>query len=167
MKKFTLLLSAAFIFSPMMASADVLMKWARKPLPIDLQIEKERILFVDKNVKVGYPPELDSKLRIQSTGGAVYLKATADFPKTRLQLMDVATGEIILLDVQAKHSVMRLYVQLSLWKVCAKFHIAFLHRLKRSYLHCLCELLHYSAGNLMGMLSLRFACKTRGNLALI
>ena len=53
MKKLTLLLSAAFIFSPMTASADVLMKWARKPLPIDLQIEKERILFVDKNVKVG------------------------------------------------------------------------------------------------------------------
>ena len=51
MKKLTLLLSAAFIFSPMTASADVLMKWARKPLPIDLQIEKERILFVDKNVK--------------------------------------------------------------------------------------------------------------------
>ena len=186
-----------------------------------LQIEKERILFVDKNVKVGYPPELDSKLRIQSTGGAVYLKATADFPKTRLQLMDVATGEIILLDVQAKHSVANasepirfvyenkvekqttnygqdanaynepmpnarpalpapaaltryaaqmFYAPLrsvGLWKVCAKFHIAFLHRLKRSYLHCLCELLHYSAGNLMGMLSLRFACKTRGNLALI
>lgn len=104
MKKLTLLLSAAFVFSPI-ASADILMKWARKPLPIDLQIEKERILFVDKNVKVGYPPELDNKLRIQSTGGAIYLKATEDFPKTRLQLMDLATGEIILLDVEAKASV--------------------------------------------------------------
>lgn len=104
MKKLTLLLTAAFIFSPV-ASADVLMKWARKPLPVDLQIEKERIIFVDKNVKVGYPPELDNKLRIQSTGGAVYLKATADFPKTRLHLMDLATGEMILLDVQAKPSV--------------------------------------------------------------
>lgn len=104
MKKLTLLLTAAFVFSPV-ASADVLMKWARKPLPVDLQIEKERIIFVDKNVKVGYPPELDNKLRIQSTGGAVYLKATADFPKTRLHLMDLATGEIILLDVQAKSSV--------------------------------------------------------------
>lgn len=101
MKKLTLLLTVAFIISPMV-SADVLMKWARKPLPIDLQVEKERILFVDKNVKVGYPPELESKLRIQSTGGAVYLKATEDFPKARLQLMDLATGEIILLDVQAK-----------------------------------------------------------------
>ncbi len=104
MKKLTLLLTAAFVFSPV-ASADVLMKWARKPLPVDLQIEKERIIFVDKNVKVGYPPELDNKLRIQSTGGAVYLKATADFPKTRLHLMDLATGEMILLDVQAKSSV--------------------------------------------------------------
>lgn len=104
MKKLTLLLTAAFVFSPV-ASADVLMKWARKPLPVDLQIEKERIIFVDKNVKVGYPPELDNKLRIQSTGGAVYLKATADFPKTRLHLMDLATGEMILLDVQAKPSV--------------------------------------------------------------
>jgi integrating conjugative element protein, PFL_4704 family len=104
MKKLTLLLTAAFIFSPV-ASADVLMKWARKPLPVDLQIEKERIIFVDKNVKVGYPPELDNKLRIQSTGGAVYLKATADFPQTRLHLMDLATGEMILLDVQAKSSV--------------------------------------------------------------
>ncbi|OOF52305.1 TIGR03749 family integrating conjugative element protein [Rodentibacter trehalosifermentans] len=104
MKKLTLLLTAAFVFSPI-ASADVLMKWARKPLPIDLQIEKERILFVDKNVKVGYPPELDNKLRIQSTGGAVYLKATTDFPRTRLQLVDLATNEIILLDVQAKTSV--------------------------------------------------------------
>ena len=104
MKKLTLLLTAAFVFSPV-ASAEVLMKWARKPLPVDLQIEKERIIFVDKNVKVGYPPELDNKLRIQSTGGAVYLKATADFPKTRLHLMDLATGEMILLDVQAKSSV--------------------------------------------------------------
>ena len=47
MKKLTLLLTAAFIFSPV-ASADVLMKWTRKPLPVDLQIEKERIIFVDK-----------------------------------------------------------------------------------------------------------------------
>lgn len=104
MKKLTLLFSAMFVFSPI-ASADILMKWARKPLPIDLQIEKERILFVDKNVRVGYPLELDDKLRIQSTGGAVYLKATADFPKTRLHLVDVITNEIILLDVQAKASV--------------------------------------------------------------
>lgn len=79
--------------------ADVLMKWERKPLPIALQVEKERIIFVDKNVKVGYPAELDGKLRIQSTGGAVYLKALETFPSTRIEFRDVSTGEIFLFDI--------------------------------------------------------------------
>lgn len=81
--------------------ADVLMKWERKPLPVALQVEKERIIFVDKNVKVGYPAELDGKLRIQSTGGAVYLKALEKFPSTRIEFRDVATGEIFLFDLAA------------------------------------------------------------------
>lgn len=81
--------------------ADVLMKWERKPLPVALQVEKERIIFVDKNVKVGYPAELDGKLRIQSTGGAVYLKALEKFPSTRIEFRDVTTGEIFLFDVVA------------------------------------------------------------------
>ncbi|WP_460030156.1 TIGR03749 family integrating conjugative element protein [Mannheimia haemolytica] len=79
--------------------ADVLMKWERKPLPIALQVDKERIIFVDKNVKVGYPAELDGKLRIQSTGGAVYLKALETFPSTRIEFRDVSTGEIFLFDI--------------------------------------------------------------------
>ncbi|PJG82781.1 TIGR03749 family integrating conjugative element protein [Caviibacterium pharyngocola] len=88
-----------------MAQAEILMKWERTPLPIDLQVKTERIIFVDKNVRVGYPPELKDKLRIQSTGGAVYLEASAEFPSTRLQLRDVSTGEMILLDVMAKNKV--------------------------------------------------------------
>lgn len=88
-----------------MAQADILMKWERTPLPIDLQINSERILFVDKNVRVGYPPELKGKLRIQSTGGAVYLEALEEFPSTRLQLRDISTGQIILLDVMAKNKI--------------------------------------------------------------
>ncbi len=55
--------------------------------------------FVDKNVKVGYPAELDGKLRIQSTGGAVYLKALETFPSTRIEFRDVSTGEIFLFDI--------------------------------------------------------------------
>ncbi|WP_248424565.1 DUF3438 family protein, partial [Escherichia coli] len=47
------------------------------------------------------PPALNGKLRVQSTGGAVYLKADSAFSQTRLQLQDVETGEIILLDVTA------------------------------------------------------------------
>jgi len=77
------------------------MKWERIPLQIPLQVGLERVVFVDKNVRVGFPPALNGKLRVQSTGGAVYLKAESAFPQTRVQLQDVESGEIILLDVTA------------------------------------------------------------------
>lgn len=105
MKKRILLLASAALFVQSQASADILMTWKRLPLQVDLKVKEERVIFVDKNVKVGYPAELEGKLRIQSTGGAVYLKAEERFEPTRLQLMDTASGEIILLDLQAKPSV--------------------------------------------------------------
>lgn len=65
------------------ARADEFMKWERIPLQIPLQVGLERVVFVDKNVRVGFPPALNGKLRVQSTGGAVYLKADSAFPQTR------------------------------------------------------------------------------------
>lgn len=81
--------------------ADELIKWERIPLQIPLKVGQERVIFADKNVRVGFPPALNDKLRVQSTGGAVYLKADSAFPQTRLQLQDLESGEIILLDVTA------------------------------------------------------------------
>lgn len=83
------------------ALSDELMKWERIPLSIPLKTGTERVIFVDKNVRVGFPPALSNKLRVQSAGGAVYLKASEDFPLTRLHLQDVESGEMILLDIQA------------------------------------------------------------------
>ncbi|MEG3127013.1 TIGR03749 family integrating conjugative element protein [Pantoea cypripedii] len=83
------------------AWADELMKWERIPLQIPLKVGQERIVFVDKNVRVGFPATLNGKLRVQSTGGAVYLKAESAFPQTRFQLQDVESGEVIVLDVRA------------------------------------------------------------------
>lgn len=99
-----LALSLVCVVSGMFSSAtqaDELMKWERIPLQIPLSTVHERVVFVDKNVRVGFPPALNGKLRVQSTGGAVYLKAETTFPTTRLQLQDVETGEVILLDVTA------------------------------------------------------------------
>lgn len=95
------LLPLTATFTAPAAHADELMKWERIPLPIPLAVGKERVLFVDKNVRVGFPPSLNDKLRVQSSGGAVYLKADSAFPQTRLQLQDVESGEFILLDVTA------------------------------------------------------------------
>lgn len=62
------------------ASAVELIKWERIPLPIALHVGQERIVFVDRNVRVGFPPSLNGKLRVQSSGGAVYLLAQGIFP---------------------------------------------------------------------------------------
>lgn len=78
-----------------------LMKWERIPLQVPLTVGQERIVFVNRNVRVGFPPELSGKLRVQSTGGAVYLQPNSDFATTRLQLQDVENGELILLDIIA------------------------------------------------------------------
>lgn len=86
---------------PLPVAAVELMKWERIPLQVPLTVGQERIVFVNKNVRVGFPPELNGKLRVQSTGGAVYLQANSAFATTRLQLQDVENGELILLDITA------------------------------------------------------------------
>ncbi|ECI6680432.1 TIGR03749 family integrating conjugative element protein [Salmonella enterica subsp. enterica] len=85
-----------------MVIATELMQWQRLPLPVELHTGHERVIFVNRNVRVGYPAELDGKLRIQSSGGTVYLRASEDFPDSRLQLFDMDSGELILLDVHAR-----------------------------------------------------------------
>lgn len=89
-----------FIVLPVQAVE--LMKWERIPLKVTLHVNEERIVFIERNVRVGFPPELKGKLRIQSAGGAVYLLAKAPFSYTRLVLQDVENGEMILLDINAK-----------------------------------------------------------------
>lgn len=90
------------ILAPLTSQAVELMKWERIPLPVPLHVNQERIVFVDKNVRVGFPSALTGKLRIQSAAGAVYLLATESFPSTRIQFQDKATGELLLLDISAK-----------------------------------------------------------------
>ncbi len=78
-----------------------LMTWERLPLAVPLQVGQERVLFIDQNVRVGVPRSLGDKLRIQSTGGTLYLRANAPIEPTRLQLQDVHSGELILIDIAA------------------------------------------------------------------
>lgn len=81
-----------------------LVKWERIPLPVALNTGQERIVFVDRNVRVGYPAALEGKLRIQSSNGTLYLLASQPFAATRLQLQDTENGELMLLDVFANKS---------------------------------------------------------------
>ncbi|KWU48831.1 TIGR03749 family integrating conjugative element protein [Pseudomonas palleroniana] len=83
------------------AHAVEIMPWERLPLSVPLQVGQERVLFIDRNVRVGVPRSLTDTLRIQSTGGALYLRASAPIAPIRLQLQDVQSGEIILIDIAA------------------------------------------------------------------
>ncbi|WP_397459252.1 TIGR03749 family integrating conjugative element protein [Pseudomonas asplenii] len=97
----TLGLTLTLMLSGAAAQAVELMHWERLPLAVPLVINQERVVFVDEAVRVGVPSTLKDKLRVQSTGGTLYLRASEAIAPTRLQLQSVATGEIILLDIAA------------------------------------------------------------------
>jgi len=99
LRRSLLLMTLASLAAP--ALAVEIVKWQRLPLAIPLHVGQERIVFVDQNVRVGIPRSLKDKLRIQSTGGALYLRANEPIEPTRLQLQDVKTGELILIDIAA------------------------------------------------------------------
>lgn len=84
---------------PITASAVEILKWERLPLAVPLVLGQERVIFLDKNVRVGVDGSLRNKLRVQSTGGALYLLANDQIAPSRLQVQVVETGEIILIDI--------------------------------------------------------------------
>lgn len=96
-----LLTMALLLFSFNSAYAVELMKWERLPLAVPLQVDHERVVFVDRNVRVGVPSTLAGKLRVQSTGGTLYLLASEPIAPTRIQLQDAETGALILMDIAA------------------------------------------------------------------
>lgn len=81
--------------------ATEILHWERLPLAVPLLVNQERVIFIDRNVRVGVPTTIHDKLRVQSAAGAVYLKALEPVPTTRIQLQDVNDGSLILLDISA------------------------------------------------------------------
>lgn len=84
------------------ARAIEILRWERLPLAVPLIVGQERVLFVDRNVRIGVPPSIGDSLRVQSAGGAIYLRASQPIPPSRLQLQDVESGALILLDIAAE-----------------------------------------------------------------
>lgn len=95
--------SACALLAAWAVCADALeiQRWERIPLALPLVVGQERIVFVDQNVRVGMPRALEGKLRVQSTGGALYLLANEPIEPTRLQLQNMTSGEIMLVDIAA------------------------------------------------------------------
>lgn len=87
-------------FTP--AHAVEILRWERLPLVIPLVVDQERVIFIDRNIRVGVPTSLGDRLRVQSAGGAIYLRANTPIETTRLQLQDADNGTVILIDITAK-----------------------------------------------------------------
>ncbi len=98
------LLGLLAVASAPVAQAVEILRWERMPLAVPLKVGQERIVFVDRNVRVGVPAGVGERLRVQSAGGAVYLRANEPIEPTRLQLQDADTGALILLDIAAEQA---------------------------------------------------------------
>lgn len=79
-----------------------ILKWERLPLAVPLAVGHERVIFIDRNVRVGVPASVGDRLRVQSAGGAIYLRASEPIEPTRLQLQDADNGTLILIDIAAE-----------------------------------------------------------------
>lgn len=84
------------------AFAVEILRWERVPLSVRLLVGQERVILIDRNVRVGMPAQATDSLRVQSADGALYLKAEAPMAATRLQLQDADTGALILIDIVAE-----------------------------------------------------------------
>lgn len=110
-------IAALALLSVATAQAMDIRHWKRKPIDITLPVGIERIVVFGRDVRVGLPPVLASPgaLRVQSTSGAVYLLAKKPFESQRVQVQNIHTGEIILLDLaaqkRASHETIRIKTQ--------------------------------------------------------
>jgi integrating conjugative element protein (TIGR03749 family) len=87
---------------PTAVQALEILRWERLPLAVPLHVDQERVVFIDRNVRIGVPASLAGRLRVQSAGGAIYLRASEPIEPTRLQLQDADSGALILLDIAAE-----------------------------------------------------------------
>ncbi|ONH50898.1 integrating conjugative element protein, PFL_4704 family [Pseudomonas cedrina] len=101
--KALLLSGLGVLFMPATHAVELL-RWERLPLAVPLRVGEERVIFLDRNVRVGLPESLQGKLRVQIAGGAVYLLANEPITPSRLQLQDADDGRVILLDIAADPS---------------------------------------------------------------
>ncbi len=76
--------------------------WQKTPIRLVLTVGQERRVDFPGPVKVGVPPPLASKLRVQSIAGTLYLLAHREFDATRVMVREAESGRMYLLDVTAK-----------------------------------------------------------------
>ena len=83
------------------AQAVEILRWERLPLAVPLVVGQERVVFIDRNVRIGVPAGVGEQLRVQSAGGAIYLRAKPH-PAHAAATAGRGIGRLILLDIAAE-----------------------------------------------------------------
>ena len=84
--------------------------WDKRPIQIALPVNRERLVTFNVPVRVELPPDLDtSYLRTQivadTTSGTIYWTALKAFKSHRVQVQDIVSKNIYLLDIAANPAV--------------------------------------------------------------
>ncbi|MDZ7840881.1 MAG: TIGR03749 family integrating conjugative element protein [Gammaproteobacteria bacterium] len=75
--------------------------WNKTPIAVSLRVGHERRVSFPGDVRVGMPPALTDSVRTQSVNGTVYWLAHEPFEAARVQLQDLDTGRVYLVDLRA------------------------------------------------------------------
>lgn len=73
--------------------------WDKKPIAVDLAVNKERIIHFPTEVRYWVPTALENSLSILAANGVLYIKAYKAFDETRIRVQALDTQKIYLLDL--------------------------------------------------------------------
>jgi len=94
------------LMTPLICGADDAVErlfWDKVPLRITLPVGKERLVTFPADVRLGIPGTLQSKLRTQSNQGTVYWKANEAFNTQRIEVREIESNRIYLIDLNASN----------------------------------------------------------------
>jgi integrating conjugative element protein (TIGR03749 family) len=75
--------------------------WNKTPITLRLSVEGERRIEFRAPVRVGVPALLNNVLRTQTVNSTVYFQARRSFPKTRVLVRELDSGQVYLFDITA------------------------------------------------------------------
>jgi integrating conjugative element protein (TIGR03749 family) len=86
------------------ASSDSIerIEWRKVPVKLTVQVGTERRVEFPADVQVGLPAALSGLVRVQSVAGVVYLLAHEPFEAQRVQVREIDSGAVYLLDLAAR-----------------------------------------------------------------
>jgi integrating conjugative element protein (TIGR03749 family) len=77
-------------------------EWRKVPVKLTVQVGSERRIEFPADVQVGLPAALSGVVRVQSVAGVVYLLAQEPFEAQRVQVREIDSGAVYLLDLAAR-----------------------------------------------------------------